>query len=171
MGADTIIQAVALLEEQPPDLDTAKDTATRLAQAATFGEVAAFAGSHWRDDPPVDPHHLDEHTFQAYASPLRDWVETQLHHLLEEFAGSLHSRDVTGIPLPGHDNSTAVYLYLTGGPSCGDAPTDAYVTWDKLLDHTRQPHGWPDQLATALGLLRTDGHGDLAATTIWRRWT
>jgi hypothetical protein len=171
VGADVIIQIVALPEDNPPDLDAAKDTATRLAHAATLDEVAAFAGSHWPDDPPVDPHTFDEHTFQAYAPRLRDWVETQPHHLLDEFAGSLHSRDVTGTPLPGYDNSTAVYLYLTGGPSWGDPPTDAYQICERLLDQTRQPHGWPDQLAAALGLLRTDGHGDPAATTVWRRWT
>ena len=171
MGADMICHLIALPYDDPPDLPAAAQTATTLAQAATFDEVATFAGSHWYDEPPVEPHTLTEDTFGPYEADLRNWVETQLHRLLDEFAESLTSREVCAIPLPGHDGTTRVYLHATGGPSWGDAPTAAYQTWDRLLDPSRQPHTWSDQLTRALGLLRPDGTADVAATTIWRHWT
>lgn len=75
---------------------------------------------------------------------LRDAVRRALRTLVDDFAESLDSQDVDGLDLG------PVTVYVTGGLSHGDSPSEAAATWGRLLDPDAP---WYDPLHRALGLL------------------
>lgn len=96
-------------------------------------------------------------------------MRQKLSVALDAIAASLTVRDVTEWRLD-HGGNPGIDIYLTGGLSHGDAPTDAYDEWDILLDGSQLPSGWAEQIATAAGLLDPNGTGPVVAVVTFGAW-
>lgn len=90
---------------------------------------------------------------------LRGAVRRALRTLVDDFAESLDSQEVDGLDLG------PVTVYVTGGLSYGDAPTEAATTWGRLLDPDAP---WSTALRRALGLLSPapDGTSEAGQFTV-----
>lgn len=97
---------------------------------------------------------------------LRQVVHQKLVHMLDEFMDSLSDAEVSVHRMGG------IEVYMTGGMSYGDAPTEAYRAWDFLVGND-VPEGWQDQIGRALGLMTVTGGTEYRDGTVavnFRPW-
>jgi len=162
MGADMMARTLYLPADTTINLTAAKTTASQLSQQATPADLRTLLEHGWiTDDTLADDCGEDDLT--AGAGDLRQLAEQELHQLLDRFALSLHSRDVSRYRF-GRDDTPGIDAYTTGGLSDGDGPTDAFDDWDVVFDDVRFPMRWPAQLGAAAGLLHPWGDGPAVAT-------
>lgn len=108
MGADMLITALVLEEGRHPDFRTAREAIDALVPAQV-----EFPDEFWGHDP------ASEAGLEA--------IRQSLHDSLGELEEALHcSRELTSMPLRG------ATVYLTGGLSSGDAPSELFETFSRL---------------------------------------
>jgi hypothetical protein len=170
MGADMMARTLYLPADTAIHLAAAKTLASELCQHATLDELRTLLEHGWiGDDTLPDPDSRSGDNLAAHAGHLRQLAEQELHKLLDRFARSLHSREVYRHRFD-HDDTPGVDAYITGGPSYGDGPTDAFDDWDVVFDDDRFPDRWAAQLGAAAGLLHPWGDGPAAATVTFHAW-
>lgn len=110
---------------------------------------------------------VEEYDIVPFDDPetLRHTTQTRLDFLIEQFVDSMHNfSDVTAHQLTG-----GVWMYITGGQTWGEAPTESYDMWDILLSDDALPEDWQTEIGRALGLLMPVG--DRSDTTVeFVRW-
>jgi hypothetical protein len=168
MGADMIARTLYLPADTTIDLTAAKTTASQLSQQATLEDLRILLEYGWIADDTL-PGDCGDDDLTARAGHLRQLVEQELHQLLDRFARSLHTRDVSRFRF-GRDDTPGLDAYTTGGLSHGDSPTDAFDDWDIAFDDVRFPVRWPAQLGAAAGLLHPWGDGPAIVTATFHAW-
>ena len=168
MGADMMARTLYLPADTTIDLTAAKTTASQLSQQATLEDLRTLLEYGWIADDTL-PGDCGDDDLAARAGHLRRLVEQELHQLLDRFARSLHTRDVSRFRF-GRDDTPGLDAYTTGGLSHGDSPTDAFDDWDIVFDDVRFPMRWPAQLGAAAGLLHPWGDGPAIATATFHAW-
>ena len=119
-------------------------------------------------DEDVDP--WTDAWLTEHAERLRTRAEQALHARLDHFAWHLDGRDVCQYRFDNGQNA-GVDAYVTGGPTMGDDPTEAYGAWDIVCDEDdRFPPGWPQQIGAAAGLIHPQGGGRPMATVTFHAW-
>jgi hypothetical protein len=173
MGSDMYLRDLYLPAGTALDLAAAKTTAGELCRHATTDDLRILLDEDWiSHDGLTDPDDWTDQALTAAAETLRDAAEHRLHQLLDDFAASLHGRDVARFRFdnPTADDESGVDAYVTGGLSSGGGTTDAYDAWDIVLDTDRFPDGWCDRLGAACGLLHPHGDGPAAAVVTFHAW-
>jgi hypothetical protein len=143
MGADMMARTLYLPADTTIDLTAAKATASQLSQQATLEDLRTLLEYGWIADDGL-PDDCGDDDRAARAGHLRQLAEQELHQLLDRFAQSLHTRDVSRFRF-GRDDTPGLDAYTTGGLSHGDGPTDAFDDWDVVFDDVRLPMRWPAQ--------------------------
>jgi hypothetical protein len=173
MGSDMLLRDLYLPAGTTLDLAAARTTAGDLCRTATIDDLRILLNEDWISlDSLTDPDDWTDEALTVHAYPLRGAAEDRLHRLLDGFAASLHGRDVARFRFdnPIADDDSGVDAYVTGGPSFGGGPTDAYDAWDIVLDTDRFPDGLCDGLGAACGLVHPHGDGPAAAVVTFHAW-
>jgi hypothetical protein len=154
-----------------PDLAAAKAVSYTLCRGAGIAQLRVLLEHDWISHPALYDWEPVDEQIGAHLGELRDAAVQRLHRLLDDFAASLHDRDVARFPF---DRDTGgdhcVDGYATGGVTPSDAPTDSYEAWDIVHAIDKFPPGWCDQFGAALGLLHPFGTGPAVATIRLYRW-
>jgi hypothetical protein len=139
-----LLRSIYLPAGQELHLTAAKAVATQLAANASPSELRILVQQGWIGEDHLTTVNPTDDELAGLADTLRAEAEQALHAHLDQLAASLHSRAVAHHRFGNEPN--AIDAYTTGGMSWGDPPTDAYATWDVVLDDGAHP---PTHLAAA----------------------
>lgn len=113
MGADMILSCIAIPKTNEPKLKELFAKIHQNVDNMTEQDVKAYLMNEQRDDG-----FMEEMTFEQY--------KEELHNIVSAVEQDLDARDVTAIEHQGD------ILYITGGLSWGDAPTDSMEDFDRF---------------------------------------
>lgn len=146
MGADMIVSGMWFDGE--PKVEQAKAAIAEAIRTEPYAHVLEAAADFMLIEL-YDDEHMGE-LIEAVAanegvtSQARARLVSNYHDLLDEFAATLDSREVAWW------SYGSVRLYLTGGMSWGDSPSEAMDVWDRVFWDEENPYA--HLLRVAMGL-------------------
>lgn len=170
IGADMLLRDLYLPADNVLDLPAAKAVTSELCRQATVAELRVLLEHHWISHPALDDYDPPHALVAEHTTALQATAEQSLHKLLEEFAASLHARDVARFRFDRADTDTGIDAYLTGGCINGDSPTDSYDAWAIVYDTHAFPADWCDRIGAAAGLLHPAGTGQPTTSVTFHAW-
>ena len=174
MSAHMTLRDLYLPADRIPDLPAARTAATTLCRNATIEDLRTLLDNDWIGHPSLYDYEVSDEQIRPHLAELRAAAEPRLHELLAAFMTSLGERDVARFPYDrtrGENRGHTIDVYVTGGVTPSDAPTDSFEAWDIVYAADKFPAGWCVQLSAALGLLHPLADGPIAATVAFYRWS